>query len=142
LGLGAPIVHGKSIEIKRSVATGQGFEVNGLGVDATAQQTLVHSSGQIKPGRSLGVRMLTQGGTRRKDANPNSTYKEGVAPKVLDGVEVVFAQAQLGQVTFMERIPLLATPERTGNAASTNVLRLMCVRYLPTKAEQALELRS
>lgn len=100
--LGAPVVNGKRIQINRGVATGQGTEVNGLAVDATAQQTLVHLSGQIKPGRSMGVQTLTQGGTRRNAAKPKSTHEEGVAPKVLDGVKVVFAQTQQGQVTFRD----------------------------------------
>jgi len=99
-------------------------------------------SGQIKPGRSIGVQTLTQGGTRRNADKPKSTHEEGVAPKILDGVEVVFAQTQQGQVTFKERISLLATPELTGNAGSTSVLRLMCLRYLPKKARPAWELSS
>ena len=102
LFLCAPVVHGKGIEVARGVATGQGTEVNGLAVDATAQQTLVHLSGQIKPGRGMGVQTLTQGGTRRNAAKPKSTHEEGVAPKVLDGVKVVFAQTQQGQVTFKD----------------------------------------
>ena len=37
---------------------------------------------------------------------------------------------------------LLATPERTANAGSTRELILMRLRYLPTKARPAWELRS
>jgi hypothetical protein len=50
----------------------------------------------------MGVQTLTQGGTRRNAAKPKSTHEEGVAPKVLDGVKVVFAQTQQGQVTFKD----------------------------------------
>jgi len=98
----APVVHGKGIEVDRGVATGQGTEVNGLAVDATAQQTMVYLNSQIKLGRSVGVQTLTKGRTRRNRVQAKSAHEEGVGPKVLDGVKVVLAQTQQNQVTFKD----------------------------------------
>ena len=62
----------------------------------------------------MGVQTLTQGGTRRNAAKPKSTHEEGVAPKVLDGVEVVLPQTQQGQVTFKDLAVGNARANRVG----------------------------
>ena len=48
----------------------------------------------------MGVQTLTQGRTRRNSPQAKSAHEEGVTPKVLDGIEVVFAQTQQGQVAL------------------------------------------
>uniref|UniRef100_UPI0040473397 hypothetical protein n=1 Tax=Flavobacterium sp. TaxID=239 RepID=UPI0040473397 len=100
LFLGAAVVHGKGIEINRGVVTGQSAKVNGLAVDAATQQQFVHLRGKVKPGRSVGIQTLTQGGARRNAAQPKSADEEGVRAKVLDRVKVVLSQTQLGQIAL------------------------------------------
>ena len=57
--LGAPVVHGKGIEVDRGVATGETTEVDRFAIDAATQQQSVH----------LGSK---QGQTRKKRWHPDA----------------------------------------------------------------------
>jgi len=69
------VVHGKGIEINGGVAASERAEVNGLAVDATAQQLLVHLRDQLKPGSSMGIKALTHCGARCNRLQTKSVLK-------------------------------------------------------------------
>ncbi len=77
LFLGRTVVHGKGIQINGGVAASESSEVNGLAVDATAQQLLVHLGDQVKPGSSMGIKALTHSRARlRTDSKPRARMKK------------------------------------------------------------------
>jgi len=51
---------GQGIQTNGGVAASERAKANGLAVDGTAQQLLVHLGYQIKPGSRMGVQTLTQ----------------------------------------------------------------------------------
>ncbi len=60
----------------------------------------IWAASKVKPGRSVGIQTLAQRWTRRNAAKPQSALEEGVRAKVFDGVKVVLAQTQQGQVVL------------------------------------------
>ena len=59
LFLGEAVVYGERVQINWGVAAIQSTEVNGLTLDSTGQQLLVHLGHQVKPGTSMGIQTLT-----------------------------------------------------------------------------------
>jgi hypothetical protein len=138
--LGAPVVHGKGIQIHRCVATEQCAEIYRLAIDATAQQQLVYLGCEIEPGSRVGVHALAQCGARWNHTQTECTHEECIAWKALEGIEIAFTQTQQGQIGFEDI--RVGRAERTGNFGSIKELTLTRLRYLPIKASPAWELRS
>lgn len=97
LFFGAPVVHGKGIEVRRGVATWQCAKVSGLAGNVATHQKLLHLGGKVKPGSSIGAHALAQSWTGRSSVQAKSTHEEGIASEVLDGVKVALAQTRQGQ---------------------------------------------
>lgn len=100
LFLGAPVVHGKGVQIDGGLAAGQRTEVYGLAAWAAAQQRAVDLSGKFEPVTGVGIHAMAQGGTGRHGAQAQGAHEEGVAAEILDRIKVVLAQVRQAQVAL------------------------------------------
>lgn len=92
---------------------GQHTEVNWLAADLQAQDSGVDVIVQINP-RDMRVHAFAQGGRRGHGAQAQGTDEVGFVALTFDGIEVVFAQAQLTEVALQNVAAGDATTHREG----------------------------
>ena len=131
----AAVVHGEGIKVQGDVLTVQRTEVRRLAFDPHAEHGSVDALGQLKPVWGMGIQALAQRGRRRHSAQMQGAGKESVFTLTLDGIEVVFAQAQQAQVALQDVAVGDARTQR--EAGSIRALMLMRLRYLPIRARPA-----
>jgi len=96
--LGKIVIYGEGVQINWGVATVQRTEVDGLVCNALTQQPVVDLRNQIKPLPSKRIQTLAPGWAGGDIGQVQRTFEEVVVSEVFDGIKVVLAQAQQGDV--------------------------------------------
>ena len=111
------VVHAEGVNVQRRIAVAHGAKVNGPAIDLHAQHRLIDALGQVKPARCVSVQALPERGTRRHSRQAHGTHEESIiatfaASILLDGLEIILALHQQGQVGLEDGAVGMAAPDR------------------------------
>ncbi len=96
--LGARVVHHNIVPVPGPVAARHETKVHRARGVLGRQQGQVELCSELKPLGRMGVHALSQGRARGDGAHIQGAGQEGIAPELLNGIEVVLASHQQAQV--------------------------------------------
>ena len=132
--LGARVVHHKGVPVHGHVAARQGTKIHRARGVLGRQQGQVELCSELKPRGRMGVHALTQGRARGDCANVQAAGKEGIAPELLNGIEVVLALHQQAQVG-LQNVAVGDATDRYGKFAVNQSVDAKALGILPNQRQ-------